>query len=72
MRVLATRLTETISITIAEDADGWRFVSWATGDRLGGEALRPPPKDAEALRFVAHEEALHYFRQIATAERVRP
>jgi hypothetical protein len=64
MRVLAAHLLDEVSITLAEDDDGWRFESWARSGMLEDKLLPPPPADALARRFAGAEEAKAFFRTI--------
>jgi hypothetical protein len=65
MRVIATTLAENVSITLAEDGDGWRFVSWSKQRNFGGTALPHPAGDAMERRFPAMRDALHFFKNVA-------
>jgi hypothetical protein len=67
MRVMATSLTNGISITLVEDDDGWRFIAWSRHASLLDEQLLPPAEDARARRFATADEALGYFRTLALA-----
>jgi hypothetical protein len=65
MLVVAKGLTDEVSITLLEDVDGWRFVSWCKSAHLGGERFPPPHPEVLARRFATQEEALTYFRALA-------
>ena len=67
MRVMATGLTNGISITLVEDDDGWRFIAWSRSASMLGESLLPPPDEPRARRFATSDEALSYFRTLALA-----
>ena len=66
MRVFATTLCLGISILLAEEIDGWRFVSWSVQRGLDQERI-PDPDDATGRRFASAEEALAYFRSRSDA-----
>lgn len=60
MKVFATRLGATLSITFVDDGGGWQFGSWSTvSDRT--PSVQPERGD-RARRFDDVEAALAYFR----------
>ena len=66
MRILAAALIRGVSITLAEESDGWRFVSW-TSEGIGflhASPMPDPPVDACARRFDDYETAIECFRGI--------
>ena len=66
MRILAAALIRGVSITLAEESDGWRFVSW-TSEGIGflhASPMPDPPVDACARRFDDYERAIEFFRRI--------
>ena len=67
MQVLVTGLTEHVSITLHQGADGWRFVSWSRSGSLEGELIMPPAHAEFAHRFASSDEALAYFRPLVPA-----
>ena len=60
MQVVATALLPGVSITLLEDAEGWRFVAWSTVTT----PIAEPSSAARALRFTTHADAMEYFRSI--------
>ncbi len=64
MHVVATQIGSNVSITLVQQGEGWRFVSWCTRDALFENPL-PAPPIADAARFFAtSDEALDHFRGI--------
>lgn len=60
MQLQALPLWPGVSMTLIQDADGWRFNSWSHHM----EALAPPSEQDREKRFASAADAAEYFRTI--------